>query len=91
MNAIDHEELTAILADTGKRHHQAFLSADGVDPEWPLWYAAHIQATVWDRFGSLPTRSQLVALLVEAERETEGSGQPWPRAYANFILSNYRS
>lgn len=91
MNAIDHAELAEILAETGRRHHQAFATSDGVDPEWPLWYATHIQAVVWDRFGSLPTRSQLVALLVQAETDAADGSVPWPESYANFILENYQA
>lgn len=90
MGAVTKEELGQVLTEAGHRHHQAYSRSDGVDPEWPKWYAAFIQATVWDRFGDVPTQSELIQLLVAADKahRTTAPTDPWPPFYAEFILSN---
>jgi NAD(P)H-hydrate epimerase len=82
------DELAELLRQTGGHHHQAFLESDGADPEWALWYAAYLQAHLWDRGGSLPSRSQLVHLLMSVAEEHAASGPntPWPEAYAASLL-----
>lgn len=85
-------ELAVLLEETGRRHHAAFAATDGVDPEWALWYAGDVQARLWDAAGRLPTRSELVHLLVTAEREhiAAGTDEPWPPFYARLILAALR-
>jgi NAD(P)H-hydrate epimerase len=86
---IGHEELARVLRETGARHHRAFTESDGADPEWALWYATELQSRVWERFGKVPTRGELVYLLIGAERAFRASDHPageWPAAYARFIL-----
>ena len=88
---VTEDELAATLIETGRRHHQAFRESDGADPEWASWYAADIQARLWDRLGSTPTRSELVYLLIGAERslrESGSAGGDWPAAYARFMLEH---
>jgi NAD(P)H-hydrate epimerase len=85
---ITEKELAALLRQTAERHHAAFAESDGADPEWALWYASEVQAHVWDRAGRLPSRGELVYLLVGAERAhaASGSDEPWPDMYARFLL-----
>lgn len=85
---ITQEALADLLRETGRRHHAAFIEAKAVDPEWAIWYAGYLQAHLWDRAGRLPTRSELVALLVRADREYTASDvdEPWPQYYARLIL-----
>ncbi|MEK6719702.1 MAG: hypothetical protein AABZ33_03410 [Chloroflexota bacterium] len=90
---MDSRELARMIAATGRAHHAAFAASDGADPEWALWYAGHLQATVWDRLGSIPTRGELTYLLIAAERAhaTAGDGRgDWPAFYAGYILEHYR-
>jgi NAD(P)H-hydrate epimerase len=89
---ISEAELARLLEDVADRHHRAYEVADGADPEWPLWYATDLQARLWDRGGRLPTRSELVSLLVAAERahRAAGSSEPWAQAYARAILEALR-
>jgi NAD(P)H-hydrate epimerase len=90
---ISETELAELLHETGQRHHAAFAESEGADPEWALWYATDLQARLWDRAGRLPSRGELCFLLVGAEREHGASGgeEPWPRAYARFILAGLAS
>ena len=90
---IDERELARLIAATGRAHHAAFAASDGADPDWALWYAGHLQATVWDRLGSVPSRSELTYLIVAAERAYGEAGDgrgDWPTFYAGHILANYR-
>jgi hypothetical protein len=90
---IDARELTRFLAATGRAHHAAFRASDGVDPDWAIWYAGHLQALIGDRLGSLPSRSELTYLLVAAERARAEGGDDrgdWPAFYAGYILEHYR-
>jgi NAD(P)H-hydrate epimerase len=87
-NTISHEDLTLLLAETSQRHHQAYIETDGGDPEWPLWYAGYLQAQLWDRAGRLPGHSELIYLLVKADRDFTAPGVegPWPSFYASALL-----
>ncbi len=89
MDTISDEELSELLAEAGRHHHAAFISSDGVDVEWPLFYAAYLQTKLWDRLGVLLTRSEIIHVLVatdEAFRRNEEHG-PWPPVYARRLRS----
>ena len=62
--------LARLLVEAGSAHHTAYLSTDGVDPEWPLWYAEHLHPRVRDVLGVELTQAELVYLLVSAARNT---------------------
>lgn len=82
------DELAEVIADAGRRHHQAYIESDGADPEWPLWYAGYLQARIWDALGPVPSRSRLVYILLAGERAhaaTDGS-TPWPAFYAQRFI-----
>jgi hypothetical protein len=90
-----HDDLAETLAmlfdDTGHAHHQAFIATDGVDADWPLWYAEHIHARLADLLEASFTKSELVYLLVTADRDLKSvaPGAHWPTFYANFFLDRY--
>ncbi len=83
--------LEELFRETGQAHHQAFLSTDGADPEWPIWYAAYLM----DRIGELQkvefTKSELVYLLVLVSKEqaVKDPGADWTEYYAR--LTNGRT
>ena len=39
------DNLTKLLMETGKAHHQAFTKTDGVDPDWADWYGEYLNET----------------------------------------------
>ena len=89
---INEEELSALFMQTGQHHHQAYESADGVDPDWPLFYAGYLQGHLWDRLGRVPTRSELIHLLVSADKAFQATGKEWkewPGFYAKFFIENF--
>ena len=91
--SITAQELADLLVETGHHHHEAYISSDGIDPEWALWYAGYLQAKLWDRAGDIPTRSSLVHLLIEAEARFESTADApdWPLSYANLLLEKLAS
>lgn len=80
-----NDEIADLLLEAGRRHHQAFAASDGVDPEWPIFYGAFIQTRLFGSVEAVPTRSELVAVLVESDRMQKGSDRPWPRVFAERI------
>ena len=81
------QELQAILIEVGHRHHQAYQESDGADPDWALWYAGYLQARIWDGLGPLLSRSDLVYLLKQGDREARASDDPseWPAIYTRLL------
>jgi hypothetical protein len=76
------------LRQAGAAHHQAFSHVGGDDPEWPLWYARHLHADVRAALGKALTVSEIVYLLIAAERERskETPAADWPTYYARFFV-----
>ena len=91
MNVADLEKLESLFKETGGAHHRAFEESEGADPEWPTWYSGHLQDTRNEMFGATITKSELVYLLVAAEKERDqrAPGAHWPRYYAKFFLERY--
>ncbi len=86
---LNEKELAALFMETGKHHHKAYESSDGVDPEWALFYAGYLQTRIWDRLGDVPTRTQLVHFLVNADQAFRATGKEymeWPGFYARLYL-----
>lgn len=85
--AITDDELAELMVEAGHHHHAAYIEADGVDPEWALWYASYLQTLIWDRLGRLLTKSELVYLLVASDLEVRDSDDPakWPQIYSRRI------
>ncbi len=77
-----------LLRETGEAHHEAFIETDGADPEWPIWYAGYLQERLGQQLDRQITQSELVYLLVLAERKhgAEASAEPWPDFYAQVLL-----
>jgi hypothetical protein len=89
MGDISDRELAGLLKETGRHHHAAFIASNGIDPEWPLFYAAYLQTKLWDRLGVLLTRSEIVHVLVAADgafRSGEEEGE-WASVYARRLRS----
>jgi hypothetical protein len=83
--------LADLFRETGRAHHQAFLATDGEDPEWPIWYAGHLQASLGAVLGGSLTRSEIVHALIEADRmhREQAAGEDWPRFYARVFLDRF--
>jgi hypothetical protein len=83
--------LADLLRETQDAHHQAYSHTGGEDPEWPIWYADYLHQRLAPLFDTPFTRSELVYLLVAAEREhaAHDPTADWPAFYAAFFLSRH--
>jgi NAD(P)H-hydrate epimerase len=84
-------ELEQLFVETGHAHHQAFIETNGADPDWPIWYADYLKERLSTLLGATFTRSELVYLLVMADKERglNAPGAKWPRYYAKFFIERY--
>lgn len=85
------DELANLLNETADAHHKAFAATEGVDPDWPIWYADYLLEKMRQMLKATFTKSELVYLLVLMEKEN-GSiapGSYWPRFYAKSIIGRY--
>jgi glutaredoxin len=82
------KRLAELFRHTGEAHHEAFLQADGDDPEWPLWYADYLHDRLTPFLAAPLTRSRLVFCLIGADDEHRATAPdtPWPEYYAHRFL-----
>lgn len=83
--------LVNLLVETGRAHHAAFAATDGADPEWPIWYAGHLQTPLAEAMQMPFTKSQLVYCLMDAdfERIARAPESDWPGFYADQFIEHF--
>ena len=81
-------KLATLLRQAGEAHHVAFEDVGGDDPDWPQWYAEHMSGRVAAVVGRDVSTERLADLLSDAADAHAGSEEPWPAAYASYILDN---
>jgi hypothetical protein len=68
---------------------------DGADPEWPSWFADWLveRAGLPGLLDTVPSRSELVYLLVLLGKETAAADlpEPWEQLYARRIVAHFAS
>ncbi len=91
MNVELRNNLVDVFLETGRAHHAAFAATDGVDPEWPIWYAEHLQAPIADALGTPFTKSQLVYCVMDAdfEQTARAPESEWSEFYADQFVERY--
>lgn len=85
--------ISALLREAADLHHRVWRTTDGVDPDWPSWYAdwltnhSELPALVQRRL----VRSELTWVLVNLANEDEAGGGagPWEERYAAGILRHF--
>jgi hypothetical protein len=84
-------QLEELFHEVAKAHHQAYIETDGADPEWPLWYAEHLQERLSALLDASFTKSELVYMLiwVAHEQPLRAPGANWAKYYAKFFLGFY--
>ena len=73
-------QLEDLFHEVGEAHHQAYIEADGADPEWPLWYADYLRERLGGLLDASFTKSELVHMLVLVANEQPlmAPGANWP-------------
>jgi glutaredoxin len=91
MNVELRNNLVDVFLETGRAHHAAFAATDGVDPEWPIWYAEHLQTPIADALRTPFTKSQLIYCLMDAdfEQTARAPESDWPEFYAKQFIERY--
>jgi hypothetical protein len=86
-------QVAAILHDAAETHHTVYRIVDGADPDWASWYADWLinLSALPDVLGTRPVRSELVWLLVDADKRytAERPDQPWETRYAQRMLVHF--
>ena len=85
------KDLVDLFQETIDAHHKAYLETDGVDPEWPLWYADYLSDKLPQILGEEITKSEMVYALVLLSKEQPQSAPQveWQLYYARYFISNY--
>lgn len=82
------DRVKALFVETAEAHHQAFIETDGADPDWPIWYANHMHDRITSLLDAKFTISELVYLIVwaEKERSLNAPDADWASYYTLFLL-----
>jgi hypothetical protein len=83
--------LAELFRQTGKAHHQAFITTNGEDPEWPIWYADYLVDKLPAHLGISLTKSDIVyaVMRLDKEQRSEAPGADWAKYYARSLLMRY--
>jgi hypothetical protein len=84
---VDKQKVVELFRQSGAAHSQAFQAVNGEDPEWPMWYAEYLHAGLQLELGVEFTRSELIYLLVRADKEYRQNSPAveWPEYYADLF------
>ena len=87
MNAELQNSLAEMFRAAGRAHHTAFAATNGVDPEWPIWYAEHLHTPITELLQTPFTISELVHCLIDAdvEHSARAPESEWPEFYADHF------
>lgn len=85
------EHLVGLFLQTGHAHHAAYATTDGADPDWPIWYAEHLQTPLSEAMQVAFTRSQLVYCLMNAdfEQAARDPDSSWAEYYADHFIERF--
>jgi hypothetical protein len=87
------ERVADLLREAAETHHHVYRITDGADDDWASWYADWLVrlSELPQLLGRTPVRSELVHLLVQADRDHtgEGHGEEWDRFYARRIIAEW--
>ena len=86
-----HAELSQLFRNTAQAHHTAFSATDGVDPDWPIWYANRLQQPLQEVLDMHFYKSQLIYCLMNADFEyvARAPNTDWVDFYADEFIEHY--
>jgi glutaredoxin len=88
------DALITLLKATGEAHHEAFLATDGADPDWAMWYAAHLADEARALLTNGPeTQTEWVRLLADLAEEhaARAPDADWTQYYAQHLMERFVS
>ena len=85
------KQLAELFAETAEAHHQAFLATEGVDPEWPIWYADRLREPLGKALKTDFDKSRLIYCLMDAdyERSARDPDAEWTGYYAEHFIERF--
>jgi glutaredoxin len=85
------QKIAELFAETRRAHHTAFAGTDGDDPEWPIWYAEHLQEPLSNALDTPFTKSQLIYCVMDADFEhaARDPESDWSQFYAAQFVERY--
>ena len=93
METPDADRVADLLREAAETHHRVYRITDGADDDWASWYADWLVrlSELPQLMNRTPVRSELVHLLVQADRDhaREGHGEEWDRFYARRIVAEW--
>lgn len=83
--------LVDLFDEASKAHHDAFANRDGVDPEWPLWYADYLQNPINSAVDGELLKSRLIYCLMDADYEhrVRAPDTNWQAFYAGEFITRF--
>ncbi len=90
---VDRDALMALLTKAEDAHQLAYQDTEGVDEEWPMWYADFLIEDLRHILNVDLTRSELICVLLNLSRlqPLEAPGEDWQAYYADYLLERYAS
>ena len=81
-------KLVELLENVQRAHSEAFAEVNGVDPDWPIWYADRMYSEASQLLGPDLHKSQLIYCLMDAENEHQAmaADSAWQEFYARHLM-----
>lgn len=85
------DQVTALLGKTRRQHDEAFAASNGVDPDWPIWFADRTIDTLSELLGRSFNRSQLIHGLMDADCDYQArfADRSWSECVAEHLIDCY--
>lgn len=99
MNRINTtREVTELLKETAEAHHEATAATEateatgGEDPDWAMWYARHLAASLTAALEIELSHAELACILMQAaeEHQARAPERPWAQYYGELIVERFR-
>ncbi len=83
--------LSDMFTETGAAHHKAFTATNGVDPDWPIFYADNLKKPLGAALHTEFTRSQLIYCLMNAdfEQQARDPDADWTEYDADYFIEKF--
>lgn len=85
------QRLVELFESTARAHSQQSSAGRSSDPDWPIWYAKHLQRPLQDQANIPFIKSRLIYCLMNADYEhaAAASGSNWSEFVASRFVECY--